>query len=197
MIPIALLRTRDWRYLVVPALVFGLIFAPFLLAAGESAVFWDFDKTDTQHPFQFGGISPGALWSKIKGPVSQKTLDIYSAVLVLGVIVILAYIVWKPVGLFEDLALLTATVLLLSPKLHCGYFSILVLIMTPVVDKYRIRVLYFGSSLLILAADLFKFPESEYTEALGLLIVGALGLIVSMVWMRWPHGRRKELAASG
>ena len=44
MMPIAFLRTRDWKYLLIPPLVFGLVFAPFLIAAGRSAVFWDVTK---------------------------------------------------------------------------------------------------------------------------------------------------------
>jgi hypothetical protein len=195
-IPVAFLRTRDWRYLVIPAVVFGLVFAPFLLAAGKSAVFWDFSKTDTQHPFQFGGISPGALWSKIKGPPSERVLDTYSAVLVVGVLVVLAYIAWRPMGLFEDVSLLTTTVLLLSPKLHCGYFSLLALMMAPLARRHRLWVLYFLASLLILIADMFKFPADNYPMALALVIAGSLAWIASMIWLRWPRRNAQKLAAA-
>jgi hypothetical protein len=176
--------------------VFGLVFAPFLLAAGESAVFWDFGKTDTQHPFQFGGISPGALWSKIEGPPTERVLDTYSAVLVVGVVLTLAYIVWKPLGLFEDMSLLTTAVLLLSPKLHCGYFSLLVLMMAPLVRRRRLWLLYFVASLLILIADLFKFPAGNHRMALALVIAGSLAWIALMVWLRWPRRNAQKLAAA-
>jgi hypothetical protein len=194
LIPIALVHSRDWRFVIIPPLVFGLVFAPFLLAAGTSAVFWDFSKTDTQHPFQFGGISPGALWSRIRdGNVPRSMLDAYSRVLVLGTLAVLGLVVWKPLGVLEDLTLLATTVFLLSPKFHCGYFSILTLTMAPLVRKYRVRALYFGSSLLILIADMFKFPVRDYPLALGLLLVGFLLWIATMVVLRWPRRTQRQL----
>jgi hypothetical protein len=197
LIPIALVHSRDWRYIVVPPLVFGLIFAPFLLAAGTSAIFWDFSQTDTQHPFQFGGISPGALWSRIQdGNVPRSMLDVYSRVLVLGTLAVLGLVVWKPLGVLEDLTLLATTVFLLSPKFHCGYFSVLVLTMAPLVHKVRVRALYFCSSVLILIADMLKFPIRDYPLALGLLLVGFLLWIAMMVVLRWPHSRRRQLTGS-
>jgi hypothetical protein len=197
LIPVALIHTRDWRYLVIPPLVFGLIFVPFLLAAGDSAVFWDFSKRDTQHPFQFGGISPGALWGRMHdGYVPPWLLGFYSRALVVGFLIALGLIVWKPRGVFEDLALLTTAFLALTPKLHCGYFSILVLAMAPVVRKYRVEVLYFGASTLILVADMLKFPVRDYPLALGLLVAGLLLWIVAMVVLRWPRGAQRQLADS-
>jgi len=187
MIPIAFLRTRDWKYLVIPAAVFGLVFAPFLLAAGESAVFWDVSRERTQHPFQFRGISLGALWSRAHEGQPPISLTVYSAILMGGVAVILALIAWKPRGGLEDLTLLTTAVLLLSPKLHCGYFSLLALMMAPLLRKHRITGVYFLFGLLALLADIYKWPVENFPVAFWLM-VGVFGLLVwAMVRLRWSY----------
>ncbi len=187
MIPIAFLRTRDWRYLIIPPIIFGLVFAPFLIAAGQSAVFWDVTKRDTQHPFQFGGISLGALWSRAHEGRSLISLAASSAILVIGVAIVLALIAWKPVGLLEDLTLLMTAALLLSPKLHCGYFSLLVLMMAPLLHKYRIEVFYFIFGLLALIADMYKWPIENFAVAFSLMVGVFLVLIAAMIRLRWPR----------
>ena len=185
--PIAFLQTRDWRHLVVPVVVFGLVFAPFLLMAGESAVFWDVSEERMQHPFQFEGISLARLWLGLYKD-SQISLQAHSAILVVSVVLTMALIVWKPQGLLEDLALLMTTILLFSPRLHCGYFSLLALMMAPLVRKYRITVLYFASAPVILIADLYKAnPLKDLTIALVLMIVGFVLLAATAVWIRWPR----------
>lgn len=188
MIPIAFLRTRNWRYLVIPAVVFGLVFAPFLLTAGESAIFWDVSRERTQHPFQFRGVSLGALWSRAHEGRPPIGLTAYSAILIVGVAVVLALIVWKPRGGLEDLTLLTTAVLLLSPKLHCGYFSLLALTMAPLLQKYRIVWTYFLFGLLALIADIYKWPVENFSVAFWLM-VGTFALLVwAMVRLRRPRG---------
>ncbi len=127
----------------------------------------------------------------MKGGISRTALNIYSAALLLGTIIVLALIVWRPCGLLEDLTLLTTTVLLLSPKLHCGYFSLLVLMLAPLLRKYRAEALYFISSLLILVADILKFPIRDYRASFGLLIAGSLMLIATMVWLRWSYSHQR------
>ena len=192
MIPIAFLRTRDCRFLVIPPVVFVLAFVPFFIAAGESAVFWDFTKRDTQHPFQFGGISLGTLWARGHGGEPLISLIAYSAILVVGVGIVLALIVWKPAGFLEDLTLLTTAVFLLSPKLHCGYFSLLVLMMAPLVRQYRIGELYFSFGFLALIADIYKWPVEDFAVAFNLMVGVYLLLIVTMVRLRW-RGRAGSL----
>ena len=183
-IPVAFLRTRDWRYLVIPFLVFGVVFAPFLIAAGRSAVFWDVTKRDTQHPFQFDGVSLGALWARAHEGRPPVNLAIYSVIMGIGVVTVLALIAWKPLGLLEDLTLLIAVVLLLSPKLHCGYFSMLVLMMAPLLCKYRIGWFYFLFGLLALIADIYKWPVENFVVAFGLMVGVYLLLIAALVWLR-------------
>lgn len=187
MIPIVFLRTRDWRYLIIPPIVFGLVFVPFLLAAGESAIFWDVSKERTQHPFQFRGVSLGALWAQAHEGQPPIGLAAYSAVLVMGGAIVLILIAWKPLGLLEDLTLITAAVLLLSPKLHCGYLSLLVLMMAPLSRRYRITALYFLFSLLALIADMYKWPVRNYAVAFGLMAGVFATLVATMVWMRWSR----------
>jgi hypothetical protein len=184
MMPIALVHTRDWKYIVIPVVIFALVFAPFLAAAGESAVFWDVSEKRTQHPFNFEGISLARLWLGAFGE-PLMSLEVHSVVLVIGVILVLALIVWKPQGVLEDMALLLATIWLLSPRLHAGYFSLLVMAMAPLVRKYRLRILYFAYAPFILVADLYKAnPLKNFTVALVLLAVGLVLLVIAMVRMR-------------
>jgi hypothetical protein len=142
LIPVALLRTRDWRFLVVPALIFGAALAPFLATAGESAVFWDFTKRDFQHPFQLGGISVGALWFRQYGEndeaFAQALTNYHTAALLLGVALALLLIWRRPQGALEDLMLLIGAVLLFTPKLHCGYYSLLALVMAPLLPRHKL-----------------------------------------------------------
>ncbi|MBN1887256.1 MAG: DUF2029 domain-containing protein [Thermoflexales bacterium] len=185
MMPIAFLHTRDWKYLIIPPLVFGLVFAPFLLAAGQSAVFWDVTQRDTQHPFQFDGVSLGALWYRGHGGgAPEAILIIYSAVMLVGVAAALGLIAWKPVGLFEDLTLLTSAVLLFSPKLHCGYFSMLALMMAPLLEKYRLTWFYFSFGALAIVADVYKWPVEEFMIAFYLMAAVVLILVAAMIRLR-------------
>jgi hypothetical protein len=194
-IPVAFLQARDWRYLAIPALVFALVFAPFLIAAGHSAVFWDVTQRDTEHPFQFAGISLGHLWLQAHGGEPPISLTAYSALFVVGVLVALAVIAWRPLGLLEDLALLLTAIFLLTAKLHCGYFSLLVLALAPLVRKYRIGGLYFLSGLVILLADMHKSPLDDYATAFKLMVVGFLLLIAAVVVIR--RARRAEEPGPG
>lgn len=187
MIPIAFLHTRDWRYLIIPPIVLTLIFVPFLIVAGRSGGFWDITKTATQHPFELDGISLGMLWARAHEGQSPVSPTVYSAILVIGVATVLALIAWKPLGLLEDLTLITTAVLLLSPKLHCGYFSLLVLMMAPLLRRYRITALYFLFGLLALIADMYKWPVRNYAVAFGLMAGVFVTLVATMVWMRWSR----------
>jgi hypothetical protein len=185
MIPVAFIQTRDWKYVVIPAIVFGLAFAPYLLTAGESAVFWDVSGERTQHPFKFRGISFGNLWRHGHNEVPLISLQAHSIILLVGSALALAFIAWKPLGLLEDLSLVTVTGLLLSPKLHTGYFALVVLMMAPLVRRYRIAWLYLPSGLLVMLADMCKSELSAYNVALGLLAGGFLLLICAIVRFRW------------
>ncbi len=185
LIPIAWLRTRDWRYVFGPPIVFILVFAPFLILASRSAFFWDVTQRDTQHPFQLDGISLGALWYRASGGEPPLALPwAFAVVLVVGSLLALALIAWKPRGLFEDLSLLTGVVLLLSPKLHCGYLSLLALTLAPLAAKYRIGVLYIIFGLLALVADFYKWPVEDFAVAFELMLVSALALALALAWVR-------------
>jgi hypothetical protein len=190
MIPITFLRTRDWRFLVVPPIVFGLVFAPFLISAGRSAIFWDVTKGRTQHPFQFRGVSLGALWAAGHDGKPLVGLPVYSAILIVGVGIVLGLIIWRPLGFLEDLTLLSTAVFLLSPKLHCGYFSLLVLMMAPLLRRYRIGELYFSFGVLALVADMYKWPVESFSVAFGLMIGVYLILVATMVQLRWRSKTR-------
>jgi hypothetical protein len=194
LIPITFVQTRDWRFLIVPPIVFGLVFAPFLMSAGRSAIFWDVTKGRTQHPFQFRGVSLGALWAAGHDGKPLVSLSVYSAILIVGVGIVLALVVWRPLGFLEDLTLLSTAVLLLSPKLHCGYFSLLVLMMAPLLRRYRIGELYLSFGFLALIADIYKWPVENFGVAFDLMVGVYLLLILTMVRLRW-RGRAESLDA--
>jgi hypothetical protein len=186
LMPIAFLHTRDWIYLIVPVVVFGLAFAPFLWSAGESAVFWDISGDNKQHPFQLHGISFGNLWRHGHNEVPLMSMSAHSILLIIGSALALAFIAWRPRGLLEDLSLLTVTGLLLSPKLHTGYFALVVLMMAPLVRRYRIEWLYFLSGVLIMVVDMLKSELDAYNLAFALLAASFLLLIVGIIRFRCP-----------
>lgn len=180
MIPVAFLNTRNWRYLIIPFIVSVLVFAPFYLQAGGAAIFWDTGQEHTEHPFQFGGISLGALWTKWQmAKYADPILTVYSIGFIGGVLLLLGHIAWKPAGLLPDLALLITGVLLLSAKLHCGYFLFLVFTLAPLVTEDRLlQIGYIGFSLLALIADMFKWPIQNFPVAL-ILMLGVYGLLIA------------------
>jgi len=184
MIPIAFLHTRRWEYVVLPLIIFGLVTGLFIITAGRKAVFWDTAQTGTQHPFQFDGISLGALWEHMRSPLPRMVLTAYSAILVLGSALALAFAVWKPGGLLEDLALLVSVVLMLTPKLHCGYLMLPTVVMTPLVHRRGLAISYFLFGLLALIADMCKWPLQDYPTALILMAGAFIMLIMMLVRLR-------------
>jgi hypothetical protein len=189
LIPPAFLNTRDWRYLVLPFVAFSLVFAPFFLSAGEAAIFWDLRQQHTEHPFQFGGVSLTTLWVRGHGGGGGDILRANAVVFLLGVLLVLIGIAWKPQGMLEDLTLLVTTVLVLSPKLHCGYFSILSLPLVTLLHKPRLRVAYFVFGTLAIVADLYKWPIENFTLAFWLMVVVIFVLILVMLELRRPLQR--------
>ncbi|MBN1877965.1 MAG: DUF2029 domain-containing protein [Anaerolineae bacterium] len=179
-IPVTFFNTRNWQYLVIPFVVFGLVFAPFFLNVGEAAVFWDVREKHNEHPFQYGGISLGRLWQRMVDNDLITLLWIYSISFILGVGAVLGLIFWKPKGLYEDFALLVSVVLLLSPKSHCGYFLILIMALVPILQRYRLQILYFVLPSTALLADMFNFPIRNYPVAFALMIV-VLAMLVLLI----------------
>ncbi|MGC9468645.1 MAG: glycosyltransferase 87 family protein [Anaerolineae bacterium] len=184
MIPVSFLNGRRWRYLVIPFVVFAVIFLPFYLKAGEAAIFWNPQQEHAEHPFQFGGVSLGALWLRWQGGAAETILRVSSVLFIAGVTVTLLVIAWRPRGDFYDLAFLVAGVLLLSPKLHCGYFSILVFALTPLMRHSRLVGAYFGLAVLALVADMYKWPVENFQIAWWFMfgVEVLLGLII--FWIR-------------
>jgi hypothetical protein len=186
-LPIAVLHTRKWQYFILPALVFFLGMAPFLWAAGRDAVIWDVNQRDAEHPFQFDGVSLGALWNKYHDEASQLPLTIPSILFVGGVAAAAAYIAWRRIGILEDMTIMIAVVLILSPKLHTGYFSMLALTMAPLLAKYRLQPIYFLFGGLAVVADFYKWPIENFPVAFGLMVVTLALLLVAVVrLMRAP-----------
>jgi hypothetical protein len=179
LIPLALIHSRRWRYVFIPPLLFGLVMTPFLLSAGERALFWDTNQRNTGHPFQFDGLNPLALWYSAQGGEPAQPLLIgMSALFVIGVAVTLLWIVRRPADIWEDLSLLLGVTLLLAPKLHCGYFALLILALSPVMQRYRITGLCWLFGLLVLLADFANSPGKQYLIALGLMLGAAVLLVL-------------------
>ncbi|NTW01016.1 MAG: DUF2029 domain-containing protein, partial [Oscillochloris sp.] len=182
MIPIVFLRTKRWRHLFIPAVIFGLVMIPFLLGAGESAIFWDFSRREAEHPFQFDGLNPVALWYAGAGSLpSQLFLFLWSSLFVVGIGLALARIIFRPRGIWEDTSILLCVTMMVTPKLHCGYLSLLVLTLAPLVPRYRIGGLLWLFGLLSLVADFVKWPAELFRVASAMMVV-AFVLLGIMLW---------------
>lgn len=170
-LPVAFLHTRKWYYLVIPAIVFFAVFAPFLAVAGRDAMVWDVTQERREHPFQFRGVSLGALWNSFHDVTQHVPLDIYSAILILGFGLVFLYVAWKRFGYLEDISILLAIIFVLSPKMHTGYFSILALTLAPLLRRYKLQVAYFALGIFALVADYYKWPVENIPLAFYLMII--------------------------
>lgn len=179
LIPVALLHRRDWRLLVIPLLAFALAMLPFVALAGRAAFFWDLQTENAEHPFQFDGISLGNLWNKFHPPEQDLSVTAMSLILLAAVGGMAAFILWRPRGLYEDLALLLIPILIFSPKLHAGYFSLLTVVAAPLLTRRRLHIPYFLLGALVLVGDFAKFPLKNY--ALGLACMGLASLTLLLM----------------
>jgi hypothetical protein len=179
LIPIAFLTTRNWKYLIIPMLVFALLFAPFLLSAGEKAMFWNPSTSGGEHPFQLGGISLPTLLSRMEFLHVESFIPLLSVIFILGVLVALGWIAWKRPGILRSLAIFMVAILLLTPKLHAGYFSLLVVAVSPLLRAYKIKTPYFIMGILVLIADFLKYPLHFY----GITFFIMLAVDVVLVWL--------------
>ncbi|MEM7801173.1 MAG: hypothetical protein AAF633_18420, partial [Chloroflexota bacterium] len=182
--------SRKWQYVVLPALTFFIGLAPWLITVGRAAMFWDVGTRDNQHPFQFDGVSLGRLWNKGQLFGTEIGLTVPSIIFVGGVGAVMLYVMWKRFGLLEDFSIVAATVLMLSPKLHTGYFSILVLFMTPLVVKHRLVWPFFTFGVVALVADLYKWPIENFSIAFGLMILAFAILTAIVVRIAFPPPKR-------
>jgi len=188
LLPIAFLHKRDWRYVVLPIVVFLVGLAPFLLLAGRDAIFWDFTTQDAQHPFQFGGVSLVALWNRMNSGSPQITLLPAAVLIVVGVCAAFVLVAWKRFGVVEDAVVLTTTVFLFSPKLHTGYFSLLVLFMALTIKQWRLAFLFFLFGTLAIVADFYKWPIIDYQTAFWLMVVVLLLMVLSTLGLFFQSG---------
>jgi len=196
-IPIALLHFRDWRYLVIPALVFILVMAPFLLLAGSDAIFFDPGTDRGQHPFQFKGVSLPALWNQMSSDSGQITLLPVSAAMVFATGITLLIIAWKRFGLLEDMILLSTVIYVFSPKLHTGYFSLLVMLMAPLIRNKAAAVVYMAFGAIAVLADFYKWPIADFQMAFWLMVltlVLLIGLAIYLVIQIQAESKQIEVA---
>lgn len=179
--PIAILHSWKWHYFVLPLLVFFLVLAPFLLLAGQEAMFWDVSQEHNEHPFQYGGVSLGALWNSYHSVAQQIPITWPSLLFLVVVGVTAVFITWHRFGPLPDLTLLIGVILLFSPKLHTGYFSMLALTMAPLVRPYRLGWYYFLFGGLAIMADFYKWPIQNLPVAFGLMVVVLLLLFAALL----------------
>jgi len=177
LIPVAFLNKRDWRYIVIPPLVFFIGLLPFLILAGRDAIFWDFTTSGAQHPFQFKGVSLMTLWNAMHVGSRQISILPVAFLMIVGVLGAAAIIARSRFGIVEDMIILTTAVFLFSPKLHTGYFSVLVLLMAMLIKEWRLAILYFLFGALALVADFYKWPIIDYQAAFWLMV----GVLILMV----------------
>ena len=177
LIPVAFLNKRDWRYIVIPPMVFFIGLLPFLILAGRDAIFWDFTTSGAQHPFQFKGVSLMTLWNAMNVGSRQISILPVAFLMIVGVLGAAAIIARSRFGIVEDMIILTTAVFLFSPKLHTGYFSVLVLLMAMLIKDWRLAILYFLFGALALVADFYKWPIIDYQAAFWLMV----GVLILMV----------------
>ncbi len=196
LIPVAFFHKRDWRYIVVPPLVFLLVLTPFLLLAGRDAIFWDFTTSGAQHPFQFRGVSLMTLWNNINVESRQISIIPVAVVFIVAIIGAAALIARKSYGVVQDLLILTTAVFLFSPKLHTGYFSILVLLMAMLIKDRRLAILYFFFGALALVADFYKWPIIDYRVAFWLMVAVLILMVVLTIGLCLQSENGEELQTS-
>jgi Gpi18-like mannosyltransferase len=183
LIPVVLIHYRNWRYLIIPPLVFLIVMAPFLLLAGSDAIFFNPSTDQGQHPFQFNGVSLGALWNQMQGETGQISLLPVSVAMIMVVGFVIIIIAWKRFGILQDMILLTTAVYIISPKLHTGYFSLLAMLMAPLIRNRAIAVLYLLFGAFAVVADFYKWPIADFRIAFWLMVVTLvmlLGLAITL-----------------
>lgn len=195
LIPAAFFNKRNWRYIVIPPLVFFIGLLPFFILAGRDAIFWDFTTSGAQHPFQFKGVSLMTLWNAMNVGTRQISILPVAILMIVGVVGAAAIIARYRFGIVEDMIILTTAVFLFSPKLHTGYFSILVLLMAMLIKDWRLAILYFLFGALALVADFYKWPIIDYQIAFWLM-VGVLILMVVLTIGLHLQSQRSEKIAS-
>ncbi|MCP5095621.1 MAG: DUF2029 domain-containing protein [Chloroflexi bacterium] len=174
-VPIAFLHSRDWRYLVIPGLVFFAGLSPFLILAGSDAIFWDFGTEHGQHPFQYHGVSLGRLYRDGFG--TEIPLLVTSTLFVVVAGVVGLYVMWKRFGVLEDMAILASTVFIFSPKLHTGYFSILVMVLASLIKDRWSAALYMLFGVMAMTADFYKWPIENFQSAFWQMIIAFIFLV--------------------
>ena len=99
--------------------------------------------------------------------------------LIVGVGMVAAFLAWKRFGVLEDMIVLVTAVYVLSPKLHTGYFSLLVMLMAPFVRRWWQIILYIVFGGVAVVADFYKWPIVDYQSAFWIMVV-ALSLLVTL-----------------
>jgi hypothetical protein len=124
------------------------------------------------------------LWNQLPGDHQVLPLAPFVLLFLLGTLATVAYIAYRRKGILEDFLLLTSVVLILSPKLHTGYLSMVVLVMAPLLRGRAMALGYFLFGAAAVAADFYKWPVADFRVAFWLMVaaLGLLGLLVVRIY---------------
>ena len=138
---------------------------------------WEIERRDRAHALRKASYINRALY-----------------VLFLGVVLAAALVVWQRFEPMLGLSIIIAAALLLTTKLHVGYFSLLAFTLAPLVSrKWYLFLLYmlFGAALIL--ADFCKFPLHDMAAAGRWMLVAAaalLALILLLIVKAAPASQR-------
>jgi len=136
------------------------------------------------------------LWNNMNVESRQISIIPVAVVFIVAIIGAAALIARKSYGVVQDLLILTTAVFLFSPKLHTGYFSILVLLMAILIKDRRLAILYFFFGALALVADFYKWPIIDYRVAFWLMVVVLILMVVLTIGLRLQSENGEELQTS-
>lgn len=113
--------------------------------------------------------------------------------LAVGLTLAVGLVAWRRFDIMLSLSVLLAAALLLTTKLHVGYFSLLAFTLAPFVSrKWYLFLLYALFGAFLLRADFCKFPGKDMQNAAlwmataVVTLVALLGILVIQNWRQAP-----------
>ncbi len=180
-----------WQNFIIPPIVSFIIIAPFLVKAGRAAMFWDLNTGESEHPFQYEGVSLASLWNRFHELPQQVPLEYASALFIVGVGLTVLFIMWKRYGIVRDFAILMGMILIFTPKLHTGYISLFIMPLALLVKPYKLLPLYMLMGITAIVADFYKWPIEDPAVALGLMVVTMVLMIIIVVRITMPKSNNE------
>ena len=111
--------------------------------------------------------------------------------LALALALAVALVAWRRFDMMLGMSVILATALLLTTKLHVGYFSLLAFTLAPpACRKWYLFLLYVLSGGLLIRADFCKFPNGDMQSAamwMAAAVVTVLILLTVLVVQNWQR----------